>query len=124
MDGTRKEPATAGHTLLPWNGNGHDNEIGSALDPEAPARAAHGQAATATAPEVRGKFLFRGDEKLYVRGVTYGTFRPDAHGSQFPDPLTVERDFARWRRRDQRRPHLHRAAALAARRRRRSTACA
>ena len=28
-------------------------------------------------PEVRGKFIFVGEEKLYVRGVTYGTFRPD-----------------------------------------------
>jgi GT2 family glycosyltransferase len=45
-------------------------------------------------PTVRGKFLARGDEKLYVRGATYGTFRPDATGAQFPDPLQVERDFA------------------------------
>src|SRR6266513_1763765 len=29
-------------------------------------------------PCVRGKFLFVGDEKLYVRGVTYGAFTPDA----------------------------------------------
>jgi hypothetical protein len=27
-------------------------------------------------PRARGKFVFLGDEKLYVRGVTYGTFRP------------------------------------------------
>jgi len=45
-------------------------------------------------PHVRGKFLFAGGEKLYVRGVTYGTFRPDAHGHEYPDPLVVERDFA------------------------------
>jgi len=45
-------------------------------------------------PTIRGKFLFLGDRKLYVRGVTYGTFRPNRHGSDFPDPLTVERDFA------------------------------
>src|SRR4051812_28340519 len=25
----------------------------------------------------RGKFLFVGDEKFWVKGVTYGTFRPD-----------------------------------------------
>jgi len=31
-------------------------------------------------PQVRGKFIFVGDEKLYVRGVTYGTFTPDADG--------------------------------------------
>jgi len=41
-----------------------------------------------------GKFLFLGDEKLYVRGVTYGTFRPDGAGNEFPDPEVVERDLA------------------------------
>jgi GT2 family glycosyltransferase len=45
-------------------------------------------------PRARGKFLFLGEEKLYVRGVTYGTFRPDARGDEFPDPTQVERDFA------------------------------
>ena len=45
-------------------------------------------------PEVRGKFLFVGDTKLWVRGVTYGTFRPDADGHEYHDPETVERDFA------------------------------
>ena len=45
-------------------------------------------------PSVRGKFLFVGDEKLYVRGVTYGTFLPDVDGNEFPDLKVVERDFA------------------------------
>src|SRR2546422_9506847 len=45
-------------------------------------------------PTVRGKFLFVGGEKLYVRGVTYGTFRPDAQGVEFPPADVVERDFA------------------------------
>ena len=45
-------------------------------------------------PSVRGKFLFAGDEKLYVRGVTYGTFRPRADGGEVPEPEVVERDFA------------------------------
>lgn len=44
-------------------------------------------------PTVRGKFLFSGDKKLYVRGVTYGTFRPDETGEEYHD-LNVERDFA------------------------------
>ncbi len=43
---------------------------------------------------VRGKFLFAGDEKLYVRGVTYGTFRPDSRGEEFPEATRVESDFA------------------------------
>ncbi len=44
-------------------------------------------------PRVRGKFLFVGGEKLYIRGVTYGTFRPDADGNEY-HPDVVERDFA------------------------------
>jgi GT2 family glycosyltransferase len=55
-----------------------------------PSRVAHGL----TRPRVRGKFLFVGDQKLYVRGVTYGTFRPDARGDEFPPPELVEQDFA------------------------------
>ena len=45
-------------------------------------------------PRVHGKFFFRGEEKLWVRGVTYGTFRPDDNGQQYNDPTVVERDFA------------------------------
>src|SRR2546426_3610241 len=40
-------------------------------------------------PCVRGKFLFVGDEKLYVRGVTYGAFPPDAAGNEYHDLATV-----------------------------------
>jgi GT2 family glycosyltransferase len=43
---------------------------------------------------VRGKSIFVGDEKLVVRGATYGAFRPDAHGQEFHDPALLERDFA------------------------------
>src|SRR5215471_16283052 len=46
-------------------------------------------------PCVRGKFLFVDAQKLYVRGVTYGTFRPDESGEQYPDPAVIEQDFAR-----------------------------
>ena len=48
-----------------------------------------------TNPHVRGKFLYAGDEKLYLRGVTYGTFGPGPEGDQYPAPDVVERDFAR-----------------------------
>lgn len=43
---------------------------------------------------VKGKFLYAGDEKFYIKGVTYGTFQPQENGSQFPDPSVVEQDFA------------------------------
>ena len=44
--------------------------------------------------ETRGKFLYVGEEKLYVKGVTYGTFRPDGSGKQFPTPEQVHKDFS------------------------------
>ena len=41
-----------------------------------------------------GKFLWIGDEKFYVRGVTYGTFRRNCDGDAFPSPKIVNLDFA------------------------------
>lgn len=45
-------------------------------------------------PVIKGKFIYVGDEKFYIRGVTYGPFRPDDQGCEYHDPETVERDFA------------------------------
>lgn len=47
-------------------------------------------------PTVAGKFFLAGEEKVYVRGVTYGTFRPQRDGRDpaFPSPDVVERDLA------------------------------
>src|SRR5258706_980842 len=45
----------------------------------------------------RGKFLYAGDEKLLLCGATYGTFRPDVDGVQFPPPRIVRADFAAMR---------------------------
>lgn len=45
-------------------------------------------------PRAHGKFIFVDDEKFYVRGVTYGTFRPHEDGYEYPAPEMVERDFA------------------------------
>ncbi len=42
---------------------------------------------------VRGKFLFVRDEKLYLRGITYGPFRLGEHG-EYGSPECVGRDFA------------------------------
>src|SRR5438067_50241 len=41
-----------------------------------------------------GKFVCAGQKKLYVRGVTYGTFRPGPDGAAFPPPSAVEHDFS------------------------------
>lgn len=53
------------------------------------ARAAFGER-----PCARGKFLFTGQTKYWVKGVTYGTFRPDADGHMFPGRARVNADFA------------------------------
>jgi GT2 family glycosyltransferase len=45
-------------------------------------------------PEVRGKFLFIGETKFWLKGVTYGTFRPRADDTQFPEDEIIDRDFA------------------------------
>jgi GT2 family glycosyltransferase len=50
-----------------------------------------------TAPAARiaadGKFLRAGDDRFLVKGVTYGTFAPDAQGYQFPSIARVAEDF-------------------------------
>jgi O-antigen biosynthesis protein len=43
---------------------------------------------------VRGKFFYEGDRKFWIKGVTYGTFRPDRDNVQFPKQETVDADFA------------------------------
>ncbi|QMU31703.1 glycosyltransferase [Adhaeribacter radiodurans] len=43
---------------------------------------------------VKGKFLYKGKEKFFVKGVTYGTFKPQANGMQFPEESVVEKDFS------------------------------
>ena len=45
-------------------------------------------------PRVHGKFLYRGNAKLWIRGVTYGTFRPNLDGDQFPPVPIVQKDFS------------------------------
>ena len=45
-------------------------------------------------PIVSGKFIFVDGEKYWVKGVTYGTFRPDLNGDQFPEKDTVSSDLA------------------------------
>src|SRR5215207_2804677 len=45
-----------------------------------------------------GKFLFAGGEKFFPRGVSYGTFAPDARGDQYPPLNRIAEDFASMRR--------------------------
>jgi GT2 family glycosyltransferase len=57
--------------------------------PNAPSEAV--PAAPIARPTVRGKFLFAGDDKLVVKGVTYGPLAADGDG--YRSRATVERDF-------------------------------
>lgn len=43
---------------------------------------------------VKGKFLFLGEQKFFVKGVSYGPFSPGTHGAPFPERPIVEKDFA------------------------------
>ncbi len=45
-----------------------------------------------------GMFFFEGDRKFLVRGVSYGPFKPNPLGENFPDKEVVERDFESLRR--------------------------
>ena len=49
--------------------------------------------ATASRIVAEGKFLRAGDERFLVKGVTYGTFAPDARGDQFPPAKQIAEDF-------------------------------
>ncbi len=49
--------------------------------------------AEACRPRQQGKFFFT-EQKLYIRGVTYGTFHPDENGDAYPPAARVDQDFA------------------------------
>jgi hypothetical protein len=60
------------------------------------------QSGVATAIQVRdrvaaaGKFLHAAEDKFYVRGVTYGPFRPDDRGNEYRTRERVRADFSPW----------------------------
>lgn len=43
---------------------------------------------------IDGRFFSRGDERLLLRGVTYGPFEPTEHGTPFPPRRVVRQDCA------------------------------
>jgi len=73
-----------------WSVRPDSRSAGSLLPSNGPWRAA----SAGERPCTRGKFFLVGDDKLYVRGVAYGTFRPDAQGCEYPAPEIVDLDFA------------------------------
>ena len=51
--------------------------------------------AVAARPRVDGKFLWVGDRKLYIRGVTYGPFSRPGSPTEYGDRSLVERDLSK-----------------------------
>jgi len=49
-------------------------------------------------PTLSGKFLQLAAERFWVKGVSYGTFAPDADGHHFPAPSRIAEDFTLMRR--------------------------
>ena len=49
---------------------------------------------TSCRPRVLGKFVHVGQEKFYIKGVTYGPFQPEPDGTEYHSPEAVARDFA------------------------------
>jgi glycosyltransferase involved in cell wall biosynthesis len=48
-------------------------------------------------PTVHGRFLYVNGERFWIKGVTYGTFRPNEAGEPFPNRTQVRHDFAQMR---------------------------
>jgi cellulose synthase/poly-beta-1,6-N-acetylglucosamine synthase-like glycosyltransferase len=55
------------------------------------------QPACAMHPGTEGRFLNVRGERFWVKGVTYGTFKPNDDGEPYPSRPTVRDDFARMR---------------------------
>src|SRR5262249_50256120 len=75
---------------LPGTGTSHIVSTAVQVDP-GPRRAAPLASAARIATD--GKFLRLGEDRFLVKGVTYGTFAPDAEGYQFPTRAQTADDF-------------------------------
>jgi len=71
-----------------------DSEVGSQDRRNNNGSSFHPQDSTFHRPKAAGKFLVNSGRKLWIRGVTYGTFRPRANGDHYPDPGVVDLDFS------------------------------
>jgi O-antigen biosynthesis protein len=47
-----------------------------------------------TRPSIVGKFIHIDAKKFYIKGVTYGAFRPDADQREYNNAAQIEKDFA------------------------------
>lgn len=63
----------------------------------APVQGPAGKVAAFPRPTVSGRFLEVGGNRYWVKGVTYGTFRPNEAGEPYPARERVRDDFAQMR---------------------------
>jgi GT2 family glycosyltransferase len=64
----------------------------SSVASECEVRLSEGQAVVR--PTIRGKFIFEGSQKFFIKGVTYGSFRANDVGIELHDRRKVRQDFA------------------------------
>ncbi len=85
-----------GNSRRPFRANNlvRDSSLGSRPLGRPAKLAAALNSPAAQRPCVQGKFIFIGPKKFFVCGVTYGTFRPDTNGDEFPAREIVELDFS------------------------------
>ena len=59
-----------------------------------------GLAGVSSLPRVvaKGRYLFAGEDKFFIKGVTYGPFPENSRGESLPEDDTVARDFELMRR--------------------------
>jgi glycosyltransferase involved in cell wall biosynthesis len=59
-----------------------------------------GLAGVETLPRIRakGRYLFAGEDKFFIKGVTYGPFPENSRGEPLPEDATVAHDFELMRR--------------------------
>ena len=59
-----------------------------------------GLAGVASLPRVcaKGRYLFAGEDKFFIKGVTYGPFPENSRGEPLPEDDMVVRDFELMRR--------------------------
>src|SRR5512141_3028509 len=53
-----------------------------------------GEAAAGTRLRAGGSFLWCGPDKFFIKGISYGSFPPNAGGEPFPAPGDAARDLA------------------------------
>jgi len=87
VEATQPSPIASEHDVTATSFEGGDAPAAGDISSE-------GITGVARRVTVRGKFLFDGPDKFWIRGVTYGTFAQSEDGANLPSPEMVDADFA------------------------------